>query len=88
MIEETGIQPLGLEPLLTFYPSLDTIDNPTHLFVSRSHKVVSPFRPDPREVCELSWMPIAESLEMIKDGRLRDGFTIIALLSFQWCQSA
>lgn len=87
-IEETGIEPIDLEPLLMFYPSLDTNDNPTHLFVASKHRVVAPFRPDASEVCEMRWMPVRDCLQMINEGRLQDGFTIIALLAYTGRQGA
>ena len=81
MVEETGIEPIDIEPLLMFYPSLDMIDNPTHLIVTTKHRVVAPFQPDANDVSEMQWMPVRDCLQMIKGGRLRDGSTIIALLA-------
>lgn len=38
--EETGVQCGALEPLKMFHPGLDTLHNPSHIFVCREYDIV------------------------------------------------
>ncbi|MBL9128767.1 MAG: NUDIX hydrolase [Verrucomicrobiales bacterium] len=83
VLEETGLRCHDLRPLLFFHPGLDTFHNPSHLFYSRRHERVAPFRPDPREVTECVWVPLRECLGMVFDGRIVDSLSIAGLLAYQ-----
>jgi ADP-ribose pyrophosphatase len=80
-LEETGIRCHDLEPLLTYYPSLDNVDNRTYLYLCRRCEAERPFAPDPHEVSELCWAEIDEALRLCAVGDALDGFTALALLA-------
>ena len=83
--EETGIRCLRLEPLLQYQPGLDTLHNPTSLFVCREFRAErEPI--DPEHAAEVEghvWVPMDHCLRMVAEGQIVDSFTLIALLAYQ-----
>lgn len=80
--EETGIRCRELVPLLSYRLGLDTLDNPTHLFMCTDFSVERDGAPEGSEVSGQEWVPVDRCIEMAFDGRISDSFTILALLSF------
>ncbi len=88
-LEETGVYCCDLQPLLTYYPGLDNVDNKTSLFVSRNVKQAHAFVPSESEVTEVAWLSTDDLLTKIGHGEIGDAFTLIAILSYvQSAQSA
>jgi ADP-ribose pyrophosphatase len=81
-LEETGVYCRDLQPLLTYYPGLDNVDNRTSLFVSRNTEQAKPFEPDNAEVLDIAWMPLADIIARIAKGEIMDAFTLISILSY------
>lgn len=81
-LEETGFLCETHEPLITYFPGLDNVDNETSLFVSDKVRELKMFAPNPEEAVEVAWMPLAEVLQMIFLGEIQDAFTQIAILGY------
>jgi 8-oxo-dGTP pyrophosphatase MutT (NUDIX family) len=81
-LEETGIYCRDLEPLLTYYPGLDNVDNRTSLFVSRNTEQARPFEPNDAEVLDIAWMPLDDIMARIARGEIMDAFTLISILGY------
>lgn len=81
-LEETGVMPHDLEPLVEYYPGLDNVDNRTTIFVSMNTETVRPFEPDPAEVDAIQWIPLEHCLEMVFRREILDAMTIVGLLAF------
>jgi 8-oxo-dGTP pyrophosphatase MutT (NUDIX family) len=81
-LEETGVYCRDLEPLLTYYPGLDNVDNKTSVFLSRKTEQTRPFEPNGAEVQEIAWIPVSEIVTWIAQGKIMDAFTLISILSY------
>lgn len=77
--EETGIKCLRLEQLLVYYPGLDNLDNRTTIFLCDCFNDSDAFSASPSEVCGLEWVPLADAMRMIREGRILDAMTIAGL---------
>lgn len=82
-LEETGVLALNPRPLLQFRPGLDTLDNPSLLFVTEDAREERPFTPNRREVFQREWIPFDQCLAMIRAGDIIDSLTILAVLAYQ-----
>ena len=83
--EETGVICRKLVPLMMFHPGLDTLHNPTHLFLAREVEERE-FTSDAihsDEVCGHEWLPLERCISMIGSGEIVDSLSIIALLSYK-----
>lgn len=81
-LEEAGIRCVSVEPLLRFHPGLDTLYNPSFLFLARPAD--EPERPfDHAEVEHRSWVPLSRCLEMIARGQIVDSISILGLFAFR-----
>jgi 8-oxo-dGTP pyrophosphatase MutT (NUDIX family) len=78
--EETGLLPRDLQPLLMFHPGLETLHNPTHLFFCTEFDAIGERIVE--EVPELEWVPLEAALDMIRDGRILDALSIVALTAY------
>ncbi len=79
LLEETGLEGKKWRELFSFYPSPGFCDEIIYLFqVEDLTAAVSPTT-DPEERISVVKIPLAETPEMIKDGQIKDGKTIIAL---------
>jgi 8-oxo-dGTP pyrophosphatase MutT (NUDIX family) len=77
--EETGWRPGRLEHLLTFQPAIGIADTPHDIFMGYGAEHIG----EPSDVTEaqtVSWVPIADLLGLIRDGQIRDGSTLVAVL--------
>lgn len=77
--EETGFRPLILESLGWIYTTPGFTDEKIWLFLAR---VLEPARQrlEDDEILEVECLPLADALERARDGRIRDGKTVCALL--------
>ena len=77
--EETGVRCPSLQPLIFFHPGLDTLHNPTHLFVCED----SEGDPAPgHETLAAAWVPVDQALRWASDGTIVDSLSIIGLLAY------
>ena len=76
--EEIGYKVGTLEPLLSFFTTPGFTDEIIHIFVGKD---LIPGTQDlgEDEVLEIIEMPLAKTIDLIKDGTIKDGKTIIAL---------
>ena len=81
--EESGVRCLRLTPLLAYEQGMDIVKTGTFLFSSNNFVEDREFVPDEREVNSVHWIPLKECVRMIFDGKIVDGFTILALLVFK-----
>jgi ADP-ribose pyrophosphatase len=82
LIEETGYQTANIEPLSRFYTSPGMSNELMHAFVARDLTHVGQ-QLEATEKIEVELLPLADVLEMVRDGRIMDGKTIAALLHYQ-----
>ena len=80
--EETGWRCNALEPLVTYYPGLDNVNNRTTLFCSRNATKIREHVPDPTEVMEVVWVSLQECLADIYSGRQQDALTMMGVLGY------
>jgi ADP-ribose pyrophosphatase len=78
LAEETGYQARSLSPLLSFLTTPGFCDEEIHIFLARE---LSAGKQDleMNEVLEVRHFPISRALEMIREGTIKDGKTIIGL---------
>ena len=77
--EETGYSAVNVEHLTTFYTTPGFTDEKIHIFAADAvNPGSSALEAD--EIVELAPMPFSQALEMVRQGRIVDGKTIIALL--------
>jgi ADP-ribose pyrophosphatase len=80
--EEAGVQASALRYLLTVYTTPGFTDERIHLFAATGLTPV-PARPEPDEFLEVHEIRWSEAGRMIRDGRIRDGKTLAALMYLQ-----
>jgi len=78
-IEETGLEAASWEELCCFYPSPGFCDEKIYLFRAEDLTNAVSATSDPEENISIVNIPISLTVEMISDGRIKDGKTIIAL---------
>jgi ADP-ribose diphosphatase len=81
-VEETGIRPLRLSLLVTYYPGLDNVDNCTRIYHAARFEICAPFTPNPLEVSALRWLSVDRAVAMIRHGRILDAMTVTGLLAY------
>ena len=78
LAEETGLAAGRLESLGHFHTSPGVFDEKIHLFLATG-LCQGTAEPEAYEEIETVRLPLAEALEMARDGRISDGKTIVAL---------
>jgi ADP-ribose pyrophosphatase len=79
--EETGYQTEKIDKMLSFYPSTAFSTELLHIFVAFNlQKGV--IKPDEDEFVETEILSFQSALEMVKNGEITDGKTLLAILSF------
>ncbi len=81
LVEETGYEPGELVKLAEFYLAPGYSTEKMHLYLARSLRYVGA-RPESYELIEVFEKPLAEALEMIWRGEIRDAKTILAILYY------
>lgn len=77
--EETGAEAEQIEHLTTILTTPGFTDEAIHLFLATGIRP-GMANPNPDELIETVTLPLSRALEMIRDGEIRDGKTIVALL--------
>lgn len=77
--EETGATAETFEQLTTIFTTPGFTDEQIHLFIASGIKAGEP-KPEVDEFMEVEGRPMSRVLEMIRDGEIRDGKSIAALL--------
>lgn len=81
LVEEVGLSASRLEQLTEFYPSAGMTDSVLHLFVATGLTVVPQQLHGPEERhLKVVHIPLAEALQMVERGEIRDAKSIIGLL--------
>jgi ADP-ribose pyrophosphatase len=80
LIEEVGLEAYQVEPLAVFYTTPGFCDELMHVFRASGLRQVPP-RPEDDERLEPRWFSLDEALAMIARGEIREGKTLVALLS-------
>ncbi|MFH0981347.1 MAG: NUDIX hydrolase [Planctomycetota bacterium] len=75
-LEETGIRCQDLSPLISYELGLDTVRNPTTVFVASAFEQVGGVAED-----RFAWVPFEQCLDMVFSGGIRDSLTVLALLA-------
>ena len=79
--EETGIEAESAELLFTMYPSPGYTNEKIYIYRAFGGKE-SAATPDEGEFVSAEWIPIAEVQKMLRNGELKDGKTLAAVLSY------
>jgi 8-oxo-dGTP pyrophosphatase MutT (NUDIX family) len=83
LLEETGITAQVIEPLLAgIQLSNSTTNEVCDVFVARELSF-GESSPEETEVLEVMKVPLRDAFTMARDGRLRDGVTVLALLALE-----
>ena len=81
VLEETGWRPGPLRPLVSYHAAQGTTDLTFHAFVADgAARVADPV--DSSESERVEWVPLDEVRRLLRDGAVRDGLTLTALLRF------
>jgi ADP-ribose pyrophosphatase len=78
LLEETGLVATACHPLGILHSSPGVFDEVIHLFIATGLSQNAPI-PEADEDIEPVRIPVAEALQMARDGRITDGKTIAAL---------
>ena len=79
VLEETGWRPGQMTRLVEFQPAIGIADTPHEVFLAVGAEHVGE-PTDVTEAQEVAWVPVGDLLEMVNDGRIRDGATLVAVL--------
>ena len=79
--EETGFYPRSVYPVARVLNAAGLFDEHTSIFLGKD-LAEEKLEEDPDESIEVLRIPVSEALEMVYDGRIIDGKTIIAILSY------
>lgn len=81
LLEETGLVPSHLEPLLLDIQLSNSIgDETAHLFIARGLTQETP-QPEDTEQIAIRRLPLSEAIQMATSGQIRDSMSVIALLA-------
>ena len=81
LIEETGYRAARLELLRTFYASPGVLDERMYLYLATGLTPGPPAR-EPGEEITNALFTLDEVMPMVRDGRIQDGKTLVALLDY------
>ncbi len=76
--EETGWRPRTMEHLVTYQPSIGTLDQPQEIYLSRGADLTDT-APDINEAEDIRWFPLLDAVAMIDRGEIVGAATIVAL---------
>lgn len=81
-LEETGVFCRDLKPLIEFQLGVDTINNPTYIYITHDfvERELSPS--SPLEVVEKHWVRLSECMNMIFSREISGSFSIVALFAY------
>ena len=87
-LEETGLRPQELTPLINFHPGLDISHNPTHVFYTEDFEETSEAHVDPGEVVNMEWVPLEECLSMIFNQKIQESLSMISILTYNMLKNS
>jgi 8-oxo-dGTP pyrophosphatase MutT (NUDIX family) len=76
--EETGWRPHTMERLVTFQPSIGSLDQPQEIYLARGADRVQ-VTPDINEAERVRWVPLHEAVQMIDTGEIVGAATVVAV---------
>ncbi len=76
--EETGWRPRSMERLVTFQPSIGSLDQPQEVYLARGADRVAT-TPDMNEAEDVRWVPLAEAVGMIDRGEILGAATVVGI---------
>jgi ADP-ribose pyrophosphatase len=80
LAEEAGFTAGHLTFLTSFHTSKSVMEETAHLFIAETLAPVGQVSADPTEFIEVRPFPFEEALRMVRDGRIKDAMTVIAVL--------
>jgi ADP-ribose pyrophosphatase len=80
--EETGVKAKNWQKISNYYPANGLTTNKVHVFIAEEKKKVK-VNPDPSEYLEIEKYSFKKIKQMIKDEKIKDGFTITALWYYE-----
>lgn len=83
LLEETGYSSTDHKLIYTYYPMNGNANQVFHIIFCKAGKHVQDF--DLNEVVEVRWFTRAEIKQLLKEQRIKDGFSLTALLL--WLQN-
>lgn len=78
LLEETGYTSTDHELIYTYYPMNGNANQVFHIVFCKAGELVQNF--DPNEVTEVRWFTKEEIKQLLKEQRIKDGFSLTALL--------
>ena len=76
--EETGWRPRSMQHLVTFQPSIGSLDQPQEIYLARGADRAAT-DPDVNEAEEVCWVPLAEAVDMIDRGEILGAATVVGI---------
>ncbi|KIA60196.1 NUDIX domain-containing protein [Nocardia vulneris] len=76
--EETGWRPKSMEHLVTYQPSIGSLDQPQEIFLARGADLTDT-PPDVNEAEDIRWISLADALVMIDRGEIIGAATVVAV---------
>ena len=83
LLEETGYTSTDHELIYTYYPMNGNANQVFHIVFCKAGELVQNF--DPSEVTEVRWFTRDEIKQLLKEQKIKDGFSLTALLL--WLQN-
>lgn len=83
LLEETGYTSTDHELIYTYYPMNGNANQVFHIIFCKAGELVQNF--DPNEVTEVRWFTKEEIKQLLKEQKIKDGFSLTALLL--WLQN-
>ena len=81
LIEETGYQARTMKPLLEMFPSPGILSEHMHVYLAQELELVGQSL-DEGETITVHPTPLPKALEMMRQGEIRDGKTLTAILYY------
>nr|WP_276514927.1 NUDIX domain-containing protein [Nocardia transvalensis] len=76
--EETGWRPRSMEHLVTYQPSIGSLDQPQEIYLARGADLTDT-APDVNEAEEIRWVPLDAAVAMIDSGEIIGAATVVGL---------
>lgn len=76
--EETGWRPRSMRHLVTYQPSIGSLDQPQEIYLARGADLTDT-EPDINEAEDIRWIPLEEAVAMIDRGEIVGAATVIGI---------
>ncbi|WP_227833580.1 NUDIX hydrolase [Nocardia macrotermitis] len=76
--EETGWRPCSMEHLVTYQPSIGSLDQPQEIYLARCAELTDT-EPDINEAEDIRWIPLEDAAAMIDRGEIVGAATVVAI---------